>query len=181
MITRDILLSSKAEGWDTHSPQTSISLYFSVKLTLARHFVLAAPQLLSMINCFFISDRPIYGSGFSGLEYDYKGLIDIYTKTENPVECAYWEGQLTQWEREREQAIVEEAKSDPLLFLAHLTTCEAIYKDLQQEMVKHYSTLSDKYGDSIDKSVGSSEWWTKLASTITINELPPDVPLKDVI
>lgn len=57
----------------------------------------------------------LFGHGYSGLEYDYRGLIRLYHETENPDQATVYIDKLSSWAVLRDNQ--EEALTDPLEFI----------------------------------------------------------------
>lgn len=103
----------------------------------------------------------MFGRGFSGLLYDYQGLVRLYRETNRQQEMHEYANKLLEWNETYDRESSVEALSDPLDFLGgsctepnnSLTDCSALIKESSQIC----STLSEK--DSLlNKSVLSRDW-----------------------
>ncbi len=54
----------------------------------------------------------LFGPSYSGLEYDYRGLIRIYESTRQLDKCQEWHAQLRSWREARDEAVKEEQQME---------------------------------------------------------------------
>jgi len=54
---------------------------------------------------FFVSGKNVFGSTYSGLQYDYRGLLNLYAKLGEYDKVGEYSLKLEQWSRLREQNV----------------------------------------------------------------------------
>ena len=72
----------------------------------------------------------MFGDGYSGLEYDYRGLLRLYSLRGDLESAAHYQGVLTDWSALRGQVKVEVGAGDLLLdFDSVPSTCEEVVRE----------------------------------------------------
>ena len=80
-----------------------------------------------MINaCFWIAGRKLFGPGYSGLEYDYRGLLRLYNNIGNNQKAVEYSIVLHDWGEIRDANKAEEKK--PLDFEEFEGTDDIIHR-----------------------------------------------------
>lgn len=76
----------------------------------------------------FYTGKALFGEAYSGLEYDYRGLLRLYHSTGNNNLALHFSNILQQWNQLRDQSNATEAK--PLDF--------DVYDSLENIIQKHF-------------------------------------------
>lgn len=73
----------------------------------------------TIIVCLRYSAVRVFGRGFSGLLYDYQGLIHLYENSNREELALYYTNELSTWSEMYNHETSVEATSDPLEFLVN--------------------------------------------------------------
>lgn len=73
----------------------------------------------------------MFGDGYSGLEYDYRGLLRLYRTVKNDSMAEHYHDVLQQWNQIRDRS--NQAEVEPLEFTVHLTL-EELVKSVFEEV-----------------------------------------------
>lgn len=83
------------------------------------HFRTAGVSSFVYIHLLVFAGKKLFGPGYSGLEYDYRGLTRLYAKTSNFEKVMQYHNILTQWSQMREKT------SGPVDILEYLANCHS--------------------------------------------------------
>ena len=84
----------------------------------------------------------LFGEGYSGLEYDYRGLIRLYNETSNAEKALIYIDRLSSWCVIRDNQ--EEALTDPLDFKQHESkSMSTSYQSLIEQSESLHPNISD--------------------------------------
>jgi len=75
----------------------------------------------------------LFGSGYSGLEYDYRGLLNVYNAKGNPQKAAEYASVLHEWNVFRDRI---HENDGPLQFVTETSSCE--------EVVRRFFSIPDR-------------------------------------
>ena len=76
---------------------------------LSIFYFIFATSRVNMI-CFYIVGKKLFGDGYSGLEYDYRGLLRLYRTVGNQAKAAEYAHILQQWNQIRDRNNAAEVK-----------------------------------------------------------------------
>ena len=79
---------------------------------------------IQRVNLFLFSGKKLFGDGYSGLEYDYRGLLRLYRQVGNQAKAAEYAGILQQWNQIRDRNNAVEVK--PLDFVVNVSLTDIV-------------------------------------------------------
>ncbi|KAK0057214.1 amyloid protein-binding protein 2 [Biomphalaria pfeifferi] len=86
--------------------------------------------------------RQLFGEGYSGLEYDYRGLVRLYTQIGDFVQAAHYNDIINQWSVIRDSHNAREI--NPLEYEVTMTIPELVEQVLRNHAVTNYSKADHK-------------------------------------
>ena len=70
--------------------------------------------------------RKLFGDGYSGLEYDYRGLLNVYNAKGNVQKAAEYSAILHEWNVLRDQIHLQ--YDGPLQFVTNTNSCDEVVR-----------------------------------------------------
>ncbi|XP_059146276.1 amyloid protein-binding protein 2-like [Physella acuta] len=98
--------------------------------------------------------RQLFGEGYSGLEYDYRGLVRLYTQRGDDQQAAHYNDIINQWSVIRDTHNAREI--NPLEYEVTMTIPELVELVLKNHSVTNTSKVADHKGDAKENAERST-------------------------
>lgn len=93
-------------------------------------------------SCSYYAAVKLFGRSYSGLQYDYQGLIKLYSETGKEDLVSHYSDELSAWNELRAHESDVEATADPLEFLGQeLPPHEQLHNCCRATIQKHCGSL----------------------------------------